>query len=316
MGLKKSLTENLGVKLIALVVAFSIWFFASGQKEVVWLRTIPITLQNVPDSLVVVNSVPGQVEISITATKRELLLMGFQRLSCDVDLSGSVPGGQRVSLTPRQIQLPSRIDQRNVRIIEPVSINLRFERLVTQRAQVALSTTGAIPENLILLDGTVSITPSWVLVRGPASTVQHIRTVSTEPLDLSKIKDSFERELAIVTDAGRIECDPDRVTVSARVSERGERVLANVPPTVLVDSEDFTATVTPNTISLTLAGPQAILDTLSSGDVSVLLDLGGLGEARYRMAPEVILPPGVELTAMSVDSLTVEIVADTSPGSP
>ncbi len=59
MGLKKSLTENLGVKIIALVVAFSIWFFASGQKEVVWLRTIPITLQNVPDSLVVVNSVPG-----------------------------------------------------------------------------------------------------------------------------------------------------------------------------------------------------------------------------------------------------------------
>jgi hypothetical protein len=65
--------------------------------------------------------------------------------------------------------------------------------------------------------------------------------------------------------------------------------------------------VIPSAVTLTLTGPKAVLDTLSSGDVSVLLNLGGLSEARYRIAPEVILPPGVELLSMDVDSLTVEI---------
>ena len=92
------------------------------------------------------------------------------------------------------------------------------------------------------------------------------------------------------------------------MDERWERVLANVPPTVLIDSEEFVVTIVPNTVALTVTGPRTVLDTLRSGDVSVLLNLGGLGEARYRMAPEIILPPGVELSHISVDSLTVDIV--------
>ena len=306
MGLKKSLTENLGAKIIALVVAMFIWFNASGQKEVIWLKMVPITLENVPDSLVITGYIPQQAEISITGNKRQLMLMGFKRLALGIDLARLTPGRQRVSLSPRQIQLPSGIDRRNVRILEPLSVDLQLELLVTKRVPVTLSTTGTLPDNLIL-DGSFSITPSWVLVTGPASVVQHIRSMATEALDQSKIKSSFEREVPIVTGERQLECVPDRVTVSVRVSEKGERVLSNVPPTVLVDSEDFTTVVIPRAVTLTLTGPRSVLDTLSSGDVSVLLNLGGLAEARYRIAPEVILPPGVELLSMSVDSLTVKI---------
>lgn len=316
MNLKKSLTENLGVKIIALVVALFIWIYASNQKDIVWLKMIPVSLANVPDSLIVTGNVPKEVEVSITCSKWRKTLSGFKRFNLIVDLSDAVPGRQRVSLAPRQIQLPAKIKQVNVRIIEPLSLDIRLERLVTRRSQVILSTTGAIPENLVLLDGAVSISPSWVTVKGPASTVQHIRTVNTEMLDLGKIKESVERELPLEFDRDRLECEPDRVTVFVRVSPVGERVLANVPPTVLIDSEDYSVTVMPSTVTLTLSGPRAVLDTLSSGDVSVLLNLGGLPEARYRMAPDIILPPGVNLQAMSVDSLSVEIAKDTGTTSP
>jgi YbbR domain-containing protein len=316
MNLKKSLTENLGVKIIALVVALFIWIYASNQKEVVWLKMIPVSLVNVPDSLIVTGNVPEEVEISVTCSKWRKTLSGFKRFGLSVDLSDAVPGRQRVSLTPRQIQLPAKIKRVNVRVIEPLSLDIRLERLVTRRTQVILSTSGSVSESLVLLDGAVSITPSWVTVRGPASTVQHIRTVTTETLDLGKIKESVERELPLDIDRDHFECEPDRVTVSVRVSPLGERVLANVPPTVLIDSEDYSVTVMPNTVTLTLSGPRAVLDTLSSGDVSVLLNLGGLAEARYRMAPEIILPPGVNLTSMSVDSLSVEIAKDTDDASP
>ena len=129
MGLKNTLTENLGVKLIAVFVALFIWFNASGHKEVVWLKLIPITLENLPDSLVVTGNVPAEVEVSIMGTKRQLMLMGFKRLNLSVDLSEAVPGRQRVSLNPRQIQLPTGFDYRNVRVHEPMAIDLRLERL-------------------------------------------------------------------------------------------------------------------------------------------------------------------------------------------
>lgn len=316
MGLKTKLTENLGVKLIALVVALFIWFNASGQKQVVWLKMIPVSVENLPDSLVVTGNVPDEVEVSVTGTKRQLMMMEFKRMELSLDLTEAVPGRQRVQLTPRQIQLPAGFDPRNVRILGPIAIDLRLERLVSKRVKVTLSTTGAIREDLVLLDGTLSITPSWVWIRGPASSVDRISSVTTEALDLTKIKESFERELPVEVAGARFHSDPDRVTVSVRVEERGERVFANVPPTVLIDSEDYYATVVPATVALTLTGPRAVLDTLQYGDVTVLLDLGGLSESRYRIAPEVILPPGVELSEMSVDSLTVEIVKNSAKASP
>ena len=316
MNLRQSLTDNLGAKLIALVVAMFIWFNASGQKQVIWLKMIPVSVENLPDSLVVTGNVPDEVEISITGTKRQLMMMGLKRMELILDLTEAVPGRQRVQLTPRQIQLPTGFDPRNVRILEPIAINLRLERLVSKRVKVTLSTTGAIREDLVLLDGALAITPSWVSIRGPASAVDRINSVTTEAVDLAKIKESFEREIPIEIAGARFQSDPDRVTVSVRVEERGERVFANVPPTVLLDSEDYFATVEPSTVALTLTGPRAVLDTLQYGDVSVLLNLGGLSESRLRIAPEVILPPGVELTEMSVDSLTVEIVKNSGKASP
>jgi YbbR domain-containing protein len=313
MNLKKSLTENLGVKIIALVVAMFIWFNASGQKEVVWLKMIPITLENVPDSLVVSGNLPAEAEISITGTKRQLILTGFKRISLAINLAGAVPGRQRVSLSSRNIQLPGGIDRHDIRILEPAAVDLNLERLVTRRVQITIATIGTIPEGFMLLDGAFSITPSWTSVKGAASLVERVETVPTEPLDLSKIKESVEKDIALDFDRNRFECQPDRVKLSVRVSEKGTRILANVPPTVLVDSEDYDARVFPGTVSLTLEGPSALLDTLSSGDVSVLLNLSGKDEARYKLAPEIILPPGVTLAEVSVDSLIVDIFKNREP---
>ena len=86
-----------------------------------------------------------------------------------------------------------------------------------------------------------------------------------------------------------------------------ERVLANIPPTVLLDSDDVDAEVEPDAVSLTLEGPASVLDTLSSGDVSVLVAVSGRGPASVRVAPDVILPPGIRLTAISADTLEVRV---------
>ena len=69
-------------------------------------------------------------------------------------------------------------------------------------------------------------------------------------------------------------------------------------------------------MTLTLEGPAAALDTLSSGDISVLLNMSGKGPNEYRMVPEIILPSGVVLRDISVDTLVVHILEKTTSGSP
>jgi YbbR domain-containing protein len=161
-----------------------------------------------------------------------------------------------------------------------------------------------------------SVRPQWTTIRGAASVVDGVSSVPTAPLDLGRIRSSGERVLALEFDRTRFVCDPAKVTVSIVVAEKSRRVLANVPPTVLVDSEDYIARVFPRTVSLTLEGAAGVLDTLSSGDVSVLLDLSGRSPDEYRLAPEVILPPGVALVGMSADTLEVQISRGGSANAP
>jgi YbbR domain-containing protein len=319
MKIKKILTENLGVKLIALVVAVFIWFNASGQQEVARIRTIPLVVENLPDSLTITGrGIPSQVEISVRGTKRQLLTMGFKRVHLVIDLTGAEPGRQRVTLTSNHIRLPGGIDRRQVSVISPGNVDLNLESIVSKRVEVALATTGAVPDHLVLMGETIRVEPTHTTIRGAATRVAKITSVSTEPLDLDlgRARSPFERELALMFDRDRYTCDPDHVTVTAVVNERGQRVLANVPPTVLVDSDDYVARVFPSTVSLTLEGASPVLDTLSSGDVSVLLNLSGRPPDRYRLAPDVILPAGVVLAGMSVDTLTVQISRSGDAGAP
>jgi len=307
MKLKQKLTENLGVKLIAIVVAIFIWFNASGQQEVTRVRNIPVVVSGLADSLAITSTVPVQAEISVRGTKRQLLTMGFKRVRVVIDLGGAVEGKQRIALTSNEVRLPGGFDRRQVSVLSPTTVDLDIEPLVTRRVPVALSTVGAVPDNLVMTGESLRIEPATTAVRGARSRVEHLSGIPTAPFDLSKLKSSGRRELALDYDRSLFSCDPPRVEVSVSVSEKARRVLANVPPTVLVDSDDYVAHVLPRTVSLTLEGAAAVLDTLSSGDVSVLLNLSGRAPDRYRLAPEVILPPGVTLAAMSTDTLTVQI---------
>ena len=309
--IKHAFTENLGVKLIALVVALFIWFSASGQQQASRFFIVPLKLVGIPDSLAVVGNVPGEAEVTIAGSKRELLYLNFQRIEVVVNLAAAEAGRFRERLSPANVVARGGLDTENVKIISPASIDLFFERLIVKQIPVELTLTGSIPPGYVLLEGP-SVEPDRILVKGPATAVSLLGSLPTKPVDLDKIKDNYEKAVGIEVDNSLFTCDPGQVTVSVSVGQLGERVLPNIPPTVLFDANALAVDVSPNAVSLTLTGLRAALDTLSSGDVSVLLDLSGKPPGRYRLVPEVILPRGVGGYSMNVDSLTVVVREDTA----
>jgi YbbR domain-containing protein len=245
--------------------------------------------------------------VRVVASRRQLVRVGFRRVEVVADLSGFGPGRHRVSFGANTVRGLGGLEAGSVQVITPDFIELEVEPLAIRRVQVSLATRGTLPRNMLLMDDGVSIEPAWVTIRGPASVLERVQHVSTRPLDLSKVHGPLERDIAVDVEGQLFTCEPRRVNLTLNIGERGERVLANVPPTVLLDSDTLDVEIVPNTVSLTLEGPAAVLDTLSSGDVSVLLSLGARSAATYRVVPEVILPPGVRLTASSADTLQVRL---------
>jgi YbbR domain-containing protein len=301
---KHAFGENIGVKLFALFVALFIWFSASGQQSATRFYIVPLKLANMPDTLSVVGPYPTEAEVTVTGTKRELLYLSFRRIEVVVNLAAAAPGRFRQRLSSSNVVMPGGLDPRSVTITAPSSIDLTFERLLSKPVPVELTTVGSVPEGYVLL-GAPKIEPAEVLVRGPESSIGLLDNVPTRPVDLSRIRDSFEREVEVELDKTIFSSDPDLVRITISVGQLGERVLPNIPPTVLSDAAGLTVEVRPKAVSLTLTGILAALDTLSSADVSVLLDLSGKPPGVYTLAPEVIVPKGVDGYTLSVDSLTV-----------
>ncbi|HEU4366180.1 MAG TPA: CdaR family protein [Candidatus Krumholzibacteria bacterium] len=308
MNVARVFTHNPGAKLLALVVAILVWFNASGQEEVVSVRPASLVVNGISDTLALASPVPAAASVRVSATRRQMVMLGFQRLVVEADLSGFGPGHQRVPLTGDDVRGIGGLEPARIQVVTPSVLDVDLELLASRRMQVSLVTTGALPASLVMLEGGIVIDPAWVTVRGPASRVDRVQHVSTGPVDLGRIRESGTRDVDLDCEEVGLVCDPDRVAVTLRVSALGERVLPNVPPTVLLDSDDVDAAVNPTTVSLTLEGPVAVLDTLSSGDVSVLLTVAGRAPALHRIAAEVILPPGVRLTAISADTFEVRVV--------
>ncbi len=306
MKLKSALVENAGIKIIAIVVALFIWFNVSSQEEMTRSFVLPVQLVNLSDSLTIVGRIPESAETRITATKRQLLYMGFKKGFVLMSLASATPGRFRQTLSATNVILPLGINPKNVQIITPTVVDLFFEPKIKRRVPVSLTLSGSVAEGY-LLNRTPSISPRMVKVVGGESYVSHLRNIPTGSVDLGRIKSSFEKEIELDFDKNLCQSFPDRVTVSISVSQRINRTLANVPPTILIDKSNLSADITPPTVSLILEGPKSILDTLSSKDVSILVDLTGKKTGVYKFAPEIIVPEGIEKFTMNVDSLVVEI---------
>jgi YbbR domain-containing protein len=304
--LARGVGKNVGVKIIALVVVLVIWYHAAGQKETDRTLVAALEFVNVPDSLTVTGRVPTEVEINVTDTHLAMLSMGWKRLAVHVNMSRAVPGRFSQRLAVSDVVFPRGMEPRKVRIVAPVIVDVVLERVTTRRVRVAVALSGSLQGDQ-LLSSVPEATPDWVLVTGPENLVASIEKIPTASIDLGKLKESVQREVELDFDRGVFKCDPERVTVTIPVSDRGRRLLANIPPTTLMDNEDLSAQVYPKTVSLTLEGPTALLDTLTSGDVSVLVDLSGKSTGSYTLAPEVIVPDGVEKYVMDVDSLRIII---------
>jgi YbbR domain-containing protein len=306
----RGLIDGIGVKLLALIVALMIWFNASGQQEVKRNYVASLRFVNLPDSLTLTGRIPPEAELSVTGTRRELVFMGFRKLNVMVNMAKAKPGRFSQRLSVSDVILPPNVEPGDVRILSPSSVEVGIERLTSKRVRVAVILSGSLVQDQ-LLDEVPSAHPATVTVTGPESAVKPLEKLPTKPIDLSRVRESLEREIALDYDGDLLTCVPDKVGVTISVSARGRRVLANVPPTILVDDDRHSTEIFPKTVSLTIEGPQSLLDTLSSGDVSVLVDLSGRPPGEYTLAPEIIVPDGVEKYRMDIDSLRI-IVSQTS----
>jgi len=132
--------------------------------------------------------------------------------------------------------------------------------------------------------------------------------VETMPLDLSGASDNIETKLALNLPSGVTLIGDQTVSVQVEIVPiEGSRPVAFLTVEVIGLAAGLKYQLSPITVDVILSGPLSVLESLSSSDVHVKLDLTGLTSGTYQLTPTVTVDKqGV--TVQSILPGTVEVV--------
>lgn len=214
----------------------------------------------------------------------------------------------------------------SARELENITIEPRFLNCTTilgeieggQNILVNPVFEGQLPDGYIR--GDFSINPPNVFVTGDAGLITALNnSVDTLPINLDGQTNDFSREVTLALPEG-LSAQPATVTITISVTPRiATRQFAdisvqalNVAPTLNVNS------IVPQTISITVEGPEPLINSLSIEDLRATVDLEGRNVGTYADLPIVIeVLQDIELSQIEVSpqpqNVSVVIAAPATP---
>lgn len=277
--MKSRLTDHLGLKLLSLLMGFSLWYAVAREQGAEFAFTLPLELRDVPEGLEVIDESAQQVDVRLRGPAELLRRLTPSDIVVAVDLSEAEPGERIAYLTPQEVTAPFGA---RVMRVTPTSVTLELDRTVGRTVEVIPRVLGSPAEGFEILD--IELNPKQIGIVGPASRLKGIDQVTTEPVSADGLRETYSRSL-------RVELDPlvrlsreTTVEITLHVGEeRLRKEIRNVPVTVVPESVQ--ARLSAKTVRVVVEGPKSLVEPLAASDLVVELPLTGLPSGRHQITP-------------------------------
>lgn len=312
--LKHSVTENLSLKLVAALVAILLVAFVRLQEKVERWVDVEVNVKR-PDAVtgVVLTTEPPDT-VRVTLRGRESAIEAIRKnpiTPVEMDLSGRTELGSFTHyFEPEDFNFKSGIE---VVGVNPDSVLMTVERLVTRRMPIRVKTSGQLGSGTEL-EGGPTVDPSEVLVSGPASVVRNLISVETNLVDIETLKVGEHEFQVPLQRIDGISLARDNVSVDVRVKwTMGQRMLSGL--LVKGNGENHAhADIRPPEIAVSLTGPQVDLNKLDPALVTATVDLDagepdkdGVLRAKVRVNG---LPESIRVKSIVPETVLVKVLED------
>ena len=212
--------NNLWLKIVALVLAFLLWWAVSHDPTVEAVITAPLEFHHAPESLEMSVEGPSQVQVRVRGPERTVRRLSPADVQAIVDLSGAHAGERTFDLTARQVHLP---DATEVVQIEPSQVRINFDRSAMRTVEVRPRVIGSLVTGYHIVD--VSANPSQINIVGPQRRVDEVNDAITDPVDATGVVGSatFTTHAYVTDPLVRVQ-KPEaiHVTVTTAKNPKGE----------------------------------------------------------------------------------------------
>ena len=256
---REALTENMGLKLTALLFSLGFFGYVHGRENV-QQRTISVSVVSLPPESgeqELMTRIPPDIHVTLRGSGRALSdLVQEGSPPVEIDLRTGYP--EEVKFTREILRLPPELD---LIVVDPPRLKLEWEEVITRQIPLQTSVTGQVADGFII-KGEPSVEPERIAVKGPRSIVEVMQFARLAAYNVSGLTEgTFPRRIAIDPPPDRVDyLGSPAATVTLEVKRReSEKLFSDVPVQVVGPGR---ASVFPERVDVTVIGPPDVVREL------------------------------------------------------
>ena len=291
--------------ILALGLAFGLWFFVADERGAEVLVSTPLELLNVPSGLEVVDQSVQEVDVRLRGASGLLRDAPLQGLRARLDLTGEDPGERTWFLGTEAVEAPSGVQ---VMRVEPSQVLLRLDRTLTSTVRVSPRVLGQPATGFEIHN--VVIEPLELAVEGPESLLRDVEQITTEPISAQGLRETFSQRLQIELDPA-LRPSVRHVDVRLDIGEAREaRELRLAVWLTPGEANEPACQPNINEITATVRIPKSMLGQVSESNLFAVVSCEGLDTGIYEIVPRLFFAetPDAPIAAVSFDPETVNTV--------
>lgn len=217
------------------------------------------------------------------------------------------------SETFRETFQPYAVDDQGQQVSEvdvlPNAISTRVEIQTRGLAVSVIPVVAGVPAEGFSVQQRRAI-PDTIIVDGPPEIIEDLLFINTEPVDVSDVTESVSTRVQLAgLPEGVTVIEPADGMVEVRVAiediSTSSQTLSNLPVQPVGLADGLAVSFDEGSTSIQVSAPIDILQAMTPDDISIWIDLSGLGPGIYQIAPDVTVPAGA--TWQATEPLDVEV---------
>lgn len=189
MNVIRLLFENLGLKLVALLLGIVVYLHVYTDRTATMVVSFPLQLDDLTDTLTVAGPPPAPVVAELRGTGKQLIRLRLTEPRLKVSLSRVGPGRFQRAVTVEDLPLMASDRLEVVRMIGPTMLDLEIDHRLERKVPVAARVMGT-PHPSYAWNGTVILDPAELSVRGPRRAIARLDSIRLVPVRIDAKRDT------------------------------------------------------------------------------------------------------------------------------
>ena len=285
---------------LSVVVAFGLWLYvvmvvSPGSQRTYY--NIPVILQNEQvlteqRGLIITSELP-EINLTLSGNRTDLNKLDENNINILVDAASiEAAGTYQLNYT---VSYPGSVSNNAItRVGQSTNlITVTVEKIASKNVPVKVEIAGAVRPGYIAEDPV--LTPNAVKVTGPESVISKISYAQLPNIDLSDrtttVGGLYEYTLCDAqgnpVEPEMVTTNIDKVSINLWIQKLGKITVTPENITLLHVPQGMDAAIVTENAELTVCGPEHLIDSITVGDITLAVDLNGLGVGTHQVYVQV-----------------------------